>query len=327
MTDQTAIPPRDRIDILLAHAAYRMGETFAARNTGLRFREVRNLDALKEAMPTADVLVVSGLWRNELLDIAPRLRFVQSIGAGTDQYPRDALKAKGVRLASAQGVNERSVSEHALALILTFTRQLHLARDNQAARTWRPMITDPARREQEVGGKTIVIVGLGRIGSRLAALARALGMRVVGVRRDTAAAGSIADEVVAPGRLRDVLPGADFVVLTCPLTPETQGMIDAAAFAAMKPSAVLVNVARGRVVDEPAMIDALQAGRIAGAALDCAWEEPIAAASPLWAMPNVVITPHTAGETQKYEANVVDILLENLERLWRGETMLRNQVV
>ncbi|MGE0716470.1 MAG: D-2-hydroxyacid dehydrogenase [Alphaproteobacteria bacterium] len=323
----TAIPARGDIDILFAHAAYRMGETFAARNTGLKFREVRDLDALKAAVPTADVLVVSGLWRNELVELGPRLKFVQSIGAGTDQYSRDALKAKGIRLASAQGVNERSVSEHAMALILTFTRQLHLARSNQATRTWRPMITEPTRREQELGGKTLVILGLGRIGTRLATLARAFGMRVIGIRRDTAAAAGAADEIVPPARLNEALAQADFVALNCPLTPETQGLIGSAALAAMKPSAVLINVARGRVVDEPALIAALEAGRIAGAALDCAWDEPIPTSSPLWAMPNVVITPHTAGETQKYEANVVDILLENLDRLWRGETTLRNQVV
>ena len=152
-------------------------------------------------------------------------------------------------------------------------------------------------------------------------------MTVIGIKRDIAAGAGAADEVVPPTKLREALARADFVALTCPLTPETQGAINAEALAAMKPSAVLVNVSRGKVVDEPALIAALQSGKIAGAALDCAWEEPIPATSPLWSMPNVVITPHTAGETQKYESNVVDILQENLDRLWRGETTLRNQVV
>jgi len=124
-----------------------------------------------------------------------------------------------------------------------------------------------------------------------------------------------------------MLPQADFVALTCPLTPRTENLIDAKALAAMKPSAYLVNVARGKVVNEPALIEALGQNRIAGAALDCVWEEPLPATSSLWGVPNVLITPHTAGETRRYEDNVIDLLLENLERLWRGEAVLRNQFV
>jgi D-2-hydroxyacid dehydrogenase (NADP+) len=124
-----------------------------------------------------------------------------------------------------------------------------------------------------------------------------------------------------------VLPQADFVALTCPLTPETENLIDAKALAAMKSSACLVNVARGKVVNESALIAALSEKRIAGAALDCVWEEPLPATSRLWSMPNVLITPHTAGETRRYEDNVIDLLLENLERLWRGEAELKNQFI
>ena len=120
---------------------------------------------------------------------------------------------------------------------------------------------------------------------------------------------------------------ADFVALTCPLTPETERLIDAAALGRMKQSAYLVNVARGRVVDEAALIEALSARRIAGAALDVTVEEPLPPASPLWGMEHVLITPHTAGETRRYEDNVIEILRDNLDRLWRGETELRNQIV
>ena len=327
MATAPAFATRDKINIVLAHAAYRMGDALSARQPGLPFREVRNAADLKAAVPQADVLVVSGLWQNELLSLSPRLKFVQSIGAGTDQFSREAFQARGVRLASAQGVNEKAVSQHAMALILSMARQLHLARDHQTRREWRGMIADPNQREQELGGKTLVIVGLGRIGSRLAQLARAFDMTVIGVKRDAAHGGSAADEVVAQAQLQSVLPRADFVALTCPLTPDTQGLIGAQALAAMKPSAMLINVARGRVVDEPALTQALADRRIAGAALDCFWQEPLAADSPLWAMPNVIVTSHSAGETRLYESNVVEILLENLGRLWRGETALRNQVV
>jgi len=327
MGTMSPLPAWGQIKLVLAHVAYRMGDALSARQPGLPFREVRNAADLNAALPQADVLVISGLWNNDLLGLAPRLRFVQSIGAGTDQFSREALQARGVRLASAQGVNEKAVSQHAMALMLSMARQLHLARDHQASREWRGMIADPNQREQELGGQTLVIVGLGRIGSRLAQLARAFDMTVIGVKRDAARGGSAAHEVVAQAQLLSVLPRADFVALTCPLTPDTQGLIGAQALAAMKPSAVLINVARGRVVDEPALTQALADRRIAGAALDCFWQEPLAAGSPLWAMPNVTITPHSAGETRQYESNVIEILLENLDHLWRGETALRNQVV
>ena len=319
-------PRREHLAVCFAHVAYRLGDRFALRNTGIRFFEVRTFDELSARIGEADVLAVSGLWRNELLDRAKNLRFIQSISAGTDQYGQEALRARGIRLASAQGANERAVAEHALALMLALARQLPQARDNQARRHWRGMISDPALREDELSGKTLLIVGLGRIGSRLAAFARALGMHVIATKRKpTEAAGGV-DLVAGQDRLLELLPQADFVALTCPLTPETELLFGAAAFAAMKSSAFLVNVSRGRVVDEPALIDALQ-GRIAGAALDCFWDEPLPEDSPLWTFANVLITPHSAGETRRYEDNVIDLLLTNLDRLGRGEHELKNQVV
>jgi phosphoglycerate dehydrogenase-like enzyme len=321
------LPAKDKVTVCFAHVAYCLGERFALRNAGIDWFEVRSLDDLKARIGEADVLLCSGLWRNELIPAAPRLAFIQSISAGTDQYSRDALRAAGIRVASAQGANERAVAEHAIALMLALARRIPEARDNQAAHKWRGMIGDIAKREDELGGKTLVIAGLGRIGSRLAALAKAFDMRVLATRRDPSKGAGAADQVVGDDGLLGILPQADFVALTCPLTPATENLIDAKVLAAMKPSACLINVARGKVVNEPALIEALNAKRIAGAALDCVWEEPLAATSGLWNVPNVLITPHTAGETRRYEDNVIDLLLENLERLWRGETVLKNQFV
>ena len=321
------LPPNDRLTICFAHVAYRLQERFAARRSGMSSFEVRDRAELDRRIGEADVLVVSGLWHDGLLEQASRLRYVQSIGAGTDQFPRDELKRRGIRLASAQGVNANAVSEHAMALILALARKLPEARDNQARKHWRGMIGEIARREDELGGKTLLVVGLGRIGGRLARLARAFDMRVIGVRRNPAAGGEGAEAVHGLDALDRLLPDADFVALTCPLTSETERLIDAAALGRMRRTAHLVNVARGRVVDEQALIAALGERRIAGAALDVAVEEPLPAASPLWEMANVLITPHTAGETQRYEDNVLDILEENLARLERGETQLRNQIV
>ena len=321
------LPAKEKIAICFAHVAYRLHERFSALDTGIGSFAVRDPETLEQHIGEADVLVISGLWKNSLLDRTRKLRFIQSIGAGTDQFPRDELTKRGIRLASARGVNARAVAEHAMALILALSRRLPEARDNQTRRVWRGMIGDLTEREDELGGKSLLVVGLGDIGGRLARLAKAFDMRVVGLRRNPAAGRGVADTVHRMDALRSLLPETDFVALTCPLTTETEHLIDTEAFGRMKPSAYLVNIARGRVVDEPALVKALAAKRIAGAAIDVTAEEPLAPSSPLWGMAQVLITPHTAGETRRYEDNVLDILLDNLQRLWRGEATLRNQIV
>lgn len=320
-------PKRDDLTICFAHAAYRMKETFDALNTGIANFEVRDRADLDRRAHEADIVVVSGMWHNGLIEAATKLRFVQSISSGTDQYDKAALAARGIRLASAAGVNARAVAEHAMGLILALARRLPEGRDNQTARHWRGMIGDLAHREDELGGKTLAIVGLGRIGGRLARLAKAFDMAVIGFRRDPSQGAGEADSVHALAELRAHLPKADFVALTCPLTPETAHVINAETLGAMKRSAFLVNVARGGCVEEAALLAALNEGRLAGAALDCTDPEPPVAESPLWTLPNVFLTPHTGGETTRYEANVIEILMDNLDRLWRGEATLRNQIV
>jgi len=321
------LPAKEKTAICFAHVAYRLHERFSALDTGIGSFAVRDPETLEQHIGEADVLVISGLWKNSLLDRTRKLRFIQSIGAGTDQFPRDELTKRGIRLASARGVNARAVAEHAMALILALSRRLPEARDNQTRRVWRGMIGDLTEREDELGGKSLLVVGLGDIGGRLARLAKAFDMRVVGLRRNPAAGRGVADTVHRMDALRSLLPETDFVALTCPLTTETEHLIDTEAFGRMKPSAYLVNIARGRVVDEPALVKALAAKRIAGAAIDVTAEEPLAPSSPLWGMAQVLITPHTAGETRRYEDNVIEILRDNLERLWRGDQQLRNQVV
>jgi D-2-hydroxyacid dehydrogenase (NADP+) len=321
-------PPKENLTICFAHAAYRMQDRFEARKTGIRNFEVRAYDELQKRLGEADVLLVSGMWRNDLIAHAPKLKFIQSISSGMDQYSKEQLGAKGVRLASAAGVNARAVAEHALSLILALARRLPEARDNQHKKVWRGMIGDLAQREDELGGKTLLVVGMGRIGAHLAKLAKAFDMKVIGIRRDPGQGPNGADSIHPMDELVKLVPQADFVALTCALTPETTGLMSAAAFAAMKPSAYFVNVARGKVADEAALIATMQAGRIAGAGIDVTAEEPPAADSPLWTMPDVFITPHTAGETRRYEDNVLDILMENLDQLWRDEkAKLRNQVL
>ena len=321
------IPAKNDLTIGFAHVAYQLGPQFAKRDRGINFFHVASREDLEARIGEADVLVISGLWRNELVDLAPKLRFIQVCAAGTDQFNRELLSKRGIRLASGSGVNARGVSDHAMSLMLALARKLPEARDNQTKKFWRGMISDINAREDELAGKTLFIVGTGKIGDRLARLAKAFEMKVIGFRRNTSAGKGHADAMHAISEFKDMLPQADMVALCCPLTDETRDLVDAAALSRMKPSAYLINVARGPCVNEAALVKALNDGQIAGAGIDVTAEEPLPATSALWTARNAFITPHTAGETRKYEDNVLDILEENLARLWRGETTLHNQIL
>lgn len=315
--------PDDRPRVTLAHVAYDLAAEVERQDVPCLPSVARNRSELDALLPETEILVCSGLWRNDIPDLAPRLRLVQSVSAGTDQYDKDLLRTRNIRLASAQGANANAVSDHAMALLLALTRRIHLARDDQQHSRWTGMIADPAAREQELEGRTMVVVGPGRIGMRLARLAAAFGLNVVGVKRDTAAPSAI--PLHPPSDLPRLAAEADILALTCPLTPETEGLVSAAVLRALRPGAILINVARGRVVDEPALAAILAEGRIS-AGLDCFTEEPLPPTSPLWSLPNVLITPHKGGETQVYERNVVALLKANIAALGRGEP-LTNGVV
>jgi D-2-hydroxyacid dehydrogenase (NADP+) len=320
-------PSKENLTICFAHAAYQMQARFELRNTGVKCFQVRSFDEFLQRVGEADVVSVSGMWKNDLIPHAKKLKYIQSISSGMNQFSEPLIGAAKIRLCSGAGVNAVAVAEHAIALVLAVARRLPEARDNQHKKFWRGMIGDLTTREDEIKGKTMLVVGMGRIGSHLAMLGKAFGMKVIGIRQDPKKGTNGADAIYAMGDLVKLVPQADIVALTCALTPETTGLMSAAAFAAMKPSAMFVNVARGKVADEEALVAAMQGNKIAAAALDVTADEPLAASSPLWTMPNVFITPHTAGETRAYEDNVIDILIENLERLWKGDQVLRNQVL
>ncbi|MDA1280270.1 MAG: D-2-hydroxyacid dehydrogenase [Chloroflexi bacterium] len=327
MSMTAGFPSANETTVHFAHVAYRMEDRYAARDPKVDYFQTWTAADTMERIVDADVFVVSGFWNNALLERASKLKYIQSIGAGYDQFPLDQLRARGIRLANASGVNQNAVAEHAMSLMLGLNRHIHTGRDNQRNHTWRGMLGDLTKREDELIGKTLVIVGMGAIGSRLAMFAKAFGMTVLATKRDPSTAVGPADEVVTPDRLGELVPKADFLALTCPLTPETASIVDANVLDAMKPSAYLINVARGQCADEPELVKALKSGSIAGAGIDHFWEDPLGADSPFWDMENVIITPHTGGETRLYEERVIDILDDNLARLWGGESKLRNQIV
>jgi len=313
--------------LLFAHPAYQFETCYRERGLAGTTLQTWNAEDTAAHIGLAEVFVGSGLWRNEYLEVAPNLRYVHVGAAGYDNFDVAAIRARGIRLCNSSGVNRNAVADHGMALILSLSRQLHTARDRQGNAQWRDMISDIPKREDELAGKTLLIYGLGGIGEKLARRAKAFDMPVIGIKRDTANRHDNVDALHGPDQFLGALAKADVVALTCPLTDQTRGLMDQAALAAMKPSAYLINLARGAVVDEGALVAALADHQIAGAGLDVFDPEPLPSRSKLWGFENVVITPHTGGETQAYEKNVIDILAENLKRLNNGDGELLNQIV
>jgi phosphoglycerate dehydrogenase-like enzyme len=231
---------------------------------------------------------------------ATRLELLQALGSGTDSlWPLTGLPER-VFVANARGVHLPEMRDHVLAMIFAFARDLPAFARAQAARTFEPHETTG------VQGKTIAILGMGTVGRAIGDACSANGMHVRGARASE------------PYDLHALLSGADYVVVTAPLTPKTRNLVDARAIAAMKPSAVLVHVSRGGVVDEQALVAALRAGAIRGAALDVFEVEPLPRTSPLWDLPNVIITPHIAGLTENYVERLVTLALENVALVESG---------
>jgi phosphoglycerate dehydrogenase-like enzyme len=273
-------------------------------------------DAFVRALPEAEVIVAGDL-TDDHLGQAPRLRWLSSVAAGLDEIVTPAVLARGVAVTSASGVHGPNIAEHLLAMILMFTRGMPKLFRAQLGRRWQ---RDPKSRSDgpgELTGKTLLIVGLGRIGEALAVRARPFGVRVVAVKHDPESrhdAGVGVDELLPIGALDEALSRADHVCLTVPLTPATHHLMDARRLGRMPPSAFLYNVSRGAVIDEAALVEALGAGKLAGAGLDVFEEEPLPAQSPLWDLENVILTPHVAGVTPLYYQRTAALFADNLER-------------
>ncbi len=257
---------------------------------------------------------------------ASRLRWIQVTAAGVGAMLFPELVGSEVVVTNGRGIHAVAMAEHTLGVILAFVRKLHLARDEQHRKRWtqRELWADPPE-FGELEGRTLGLVGLGSVGEAIAVRARALGLRVIAVRRHPRPDPEPADEQWGPERLGELLARSDFVVLADPLTPETRGLIGREALARMKPGATLVNLGRGGLVDEEALIESLRGGRIAGAALDVFRDEPLPASSPLWEMPQVIVTPHVSGLGPRYWERAVDLFARNL-RAWRSGEPLVNVV-
>ncbi len=315
-----------------------------------RYRS-RDLERIREAAPGARLITLSpeGLTDAPLEDVevllrgwlsadafdrllvrAPRLAWVHSASAGVERALTPAARERGVVITNARGVFSRPIAEYVLMMMLAVVRRLPQLLELQRERTWQPL------EGAELRDVTVGIVGLGSIGRAVGALATAFGCRVIATRRRADAgsapvtpdpeAGSLGelmlDRVLGPEGLTELLGESDFVVLAAPLTPETERMISAEALAAMKPGSWLINVARGRLVDERALLRALRDGPIGGAVLDTFTDEPLQPSSPFYDLPNVIVTPHTSWSSGRVLDRSVGLFCDNLRRFAAGEPLL-----
>lgn len=258
---------------------------------------------------------------HKILAAAPQLRWQQTPSAGVNHILTPQYRERKIILTNGAGSFAVPIAEFVLAYMLSHAKQLRQLAALQADRTWKRSIDLPL---QEISGATLLIIGAGSIGQAIAQRASAFEMRVWGSRRQPQPLLGF-ERVVGADEWRSLLPKADYVVLATPLTPETRGLFDRQALRSMRASAYLINIARGAVVDEAALLTALQEGWIAGAGLDTFDTEPLPPESPFWLLPNVVITPHCSGMTPRIVDRTIDLFLDNLDRYRSGQP-LRNVV-
>ena len=253
---------------------------------------------------------------NEFLTMATKLRWYHALGAGVENLVvLPQFRERGIVLTNNSGAMDIPIGEHVIAMVLAAAKRLYLYRDQQRASQWK------SHEQQELRGATLVVFGLGSIGAEAARLAAALGMRVIGVRRSSTPIPGV-ERIVSPDRLGDAAAEADYLAVCAPLTQRTRGAVSRAVIARMKPTAWIVNIARGAIVDEAALAEALQAGLIGGAALDALSVEPLPRESPLWSLENVIITPHSSNSSPNVRQRTLALIQENVRRYAAGETLL-----
>ena len=297
-----------------------------------------HLEQIRAAAPEADIIVVKdskektdeilakcanveiffGTDIKDWIKSLHNLKWVQVAIAGVDWLLNDPdIANSDVAITNASGVHAIPISEHVLAIMLSFCRNMTVHFKDQMNRKWRRL---PEYRE--LSGFTIGIIGIGKIGEKIAETAKALGMKVSGLRRNPDRTSPYVDRMFGPDQLLEMLPACDWVVISAAATKETEGMIGAPEFNAMKKSAHIINIARGALIQEDELIKALREGRIAGAGLDVFEKEPLEESSPFWELPNVIITPHVAGGTPYYVDRLVDIFCENIKRYYSGKPLI-----
>jgi len=286
------------------------------------FLEAWDGETLRRLLPDADVAFTPSVDR-DLFRSLQRLRWVQSPAVGVGSLLYAEMIASAVVITNARGIRARAMAEHVLGVTIALARQLPAVLRYQVAHHWGQDVLEGSGRIRTLNGLRMGIVGLGSIGIEVARLAAPFGLRISAIRRrvDQQAPAGV-DEVLPPDRLPDVLARSDVVVLAAPLTGATRCLIGRGEVAAMKPGAWLINIGRGKLVDDAALVEALQTGHLGGAALDVFTHEPLDSGSPYWDLPNVIVTPHISGALEDYWVPLVALFSENLGRFEAGQPLL-----
>ena len=284
--------------------------------------QLQNYDRVPEEIVDTDVFIGWSL-RPEQFVIAKKLKWIHSPAAAIHQLMYPEVVRSNVIVTNSTGVHGPVVAEHAVAVMLALAKRLPQAMHYQTRKIWaQELMWNEHPRPREVAGATVLVVGLGGIGREFAVRAKALGMKVLAVRENPANGAGPADAVYGAEKIDELLPQADFILLCTPVTPATTGLINKERLGKMKFGAYLINVARGPLIDDAALIEALQQQRIAGAALDVFAEEPLPPESPFWSLENVLITPHTAAVTEKLWERHYELIVENLNRFLASKPLL-----
>ncbi len=291
----------------------------------MRVLHLPNYDHLAEELPDADIFVGYSL-RPEQLKDAKKLKWIHSTAAGVAQLMYPEIRESGIMVTNPSGIFSVPMAEHTMGLLLALARNFpDSVRGQDRARWGQQEIWDQPQHLTELNGKVLLIVGYGSIGREVAKRAKVFDMRVWGVTRSGKGEQAHAERIFVAGQLREALPDADYVLICAPETAETKHLIGAAEIAKMKRGARLINVGRGSLLDEAALVQALDTGALGGAALDVTATEPLPAESPLWKAPNLFITPHTSGVSDRLWDRQGTILIDLLER-WFGGRELFNRV-
>lgn len=302
-----------------------MAEAIRKRWPEMRALHLKNYDELPPELPDTDIFVGYSLRPKQLRD-AKKLKWIHSTAAGVAQLMYPELRESGLLVTNPSGIFSVPMAEHTLGLLLALARNFPDSVRQQDAKRWAQQeIWDKPQHLTELNGQVLLIVGYGSIGREVAKRAKAFDMRVWGVTRSGEGERAYAEKIVPAARLHEALPQADYVLIAAPETAETKHLMGAAEIAKMKRGAKLINVGRGSLLDEAALIRALETGALSGAALDVAETEPLPQESPLWTAPNLLITPHTSGVSDRLWSRQTHILMELLERWFDGQEMF-NQV-
>ncbi len=302
-----------------------MPQTIRSRWPEMRVLHLPDYDELPAELPDTNIFVGYSL-RAEQLTHAKKLKWIHSTAAGVAQLMYPELRDSGIVVTNPSGVFSPPMAEHTMGLLLALARNFPDSTRHQDRSHWGQQdIWDKPQRLTELSGQVLLIVGFGSIGRELAKRARAFDMRVWGVTRSGKSDSTHAEKIVPASQLEEALPHADYVVIAGPETTDTRRLIGAAQIARMKPGARLVNIGRGSLLDEAALIHALEKGALAGAALDVTSVEPLPPESPLWKAPNLFITPHTSAVSDRLWHRETALLMDLLERWFDGREMF-NQV-